>query len=87
METRLSSKGQIVIPRQIRDNYGWRAGITFSIIDEGDSIVLKPTLNRKTKKLVDVIGCTGYSGPTINLDEMNKGILEKASRQVSRWSL
>jgi len=34
MKTTLSSKGQIVIPRQIRLNHGWKPGVSFSIIEE-----------------------------------------------------
>lgn len=86
METRLSSKGQVVIPRQIRQSHGWKPGVCFSIIDEGDSIVLKPALNRKTTVLADVIGCTGYIGPTKSLDDMDAGILEEARKQAASWS-
>lgn len=56
METRLSSKGQVVIPRQIRQSHGWKPGVCFSVIDEGDAIILKPSVSRKTTQLEDVIG-------------------------------
>lgn len=86
METRLSSKGQIVIPRQIRQSHGWGPGVSFSIIDEGDSIILKPALNRKTTVLDDVVGCAAYSGPTKSLADMDAGILEEARKQAASWS-
>lgn len=86
METRLSSKGQIVIPLHIRNSHGWKPGVLFSIIDDGDAIVLKPAVHRKTTLLVDVIGCTGYKGATKSLDEMNAGILEEARKQAISWS-
>lgn len=86
METRLSSKGQIVIPLQIRQSHGWSPGVCFSIIDEGDSIVLKPALNRKTTVLADVVGCAEYNGPTKSLAEMDAGILEEARKQAASWS-
>jgi AbrB family looped-hinge helix DNA binding protein len=42
MDTRLSSKGQVVIPRQIRDELGLVPGTRFQVrVDEG-SIVLEP---------------------------------------------
>ena len=86
METRLSSKGQIVIPRQIRQSHGWSPGVSFSIIDEGDAIVLKPSISRKTTLLEDVIGCAGYSGPAKSLADMDAGILDEARKQAASWS-
>jgi antitoxin PrlF len=39
--TKLSSKGQVVIPQQIRDNMSLEPGSKFIVIGEGDTIVLK----------------------------------------------
>lgn len=86
MQTTLSSKGQIVIPRQVRLSHGWKPGLCFSIIEEGDAIVLKPTLARKSTTLEEVIGCAGYSGPVIDLADMDAGVLEEARKQVASWS-
>ena len=70
METRLSSKGQIVIPRQIRQSHGWREGAAFTIIDEGDSLILRPVVSKTTIDIKDVIGCAGYVGERKSLSEM-----------------
>lgn len=86
METRLSSKGQIVIPRQIRQNHGWRPGIAFTIIDNGDSLILRPVGNRATVDIKDVIGCAGYVGEKKSLAEMDAGIIEEAKKQAASWS-
>ncbi len=86
METRLSSKGQIVIPRQIRQRHGWRAGATFTIFDDGDIVMLKPVTSKTTVALNDVIGCAGYDGPRKSLAEMHAGIVEEARKQAASWS-
>ena len=86
METTLSSKGQIVIPRQIRQSHCWEPGVRFSIYENGDEIVLKPVISRKKTVLEDVIGCAGYTGPKISIAEMDAGILVEASKQVASWS-
>jgi AbrB family looped-hinge helix DNA binding protein len=39
--TRLSSKGQVVIPEQIRKDLGLSEGDQFVVIGEGDSVILK----------------------------------------------
>jgi AbrB family looped-hinge helix DNA binding protein len=39
--TKLSSKGQVVIPEAIRDRLGLEAGVQFVVVAEGDVVVLK----------------------------------------------
>ena len=39
--TRLSSKGQVVIPEEIRNDLGLSEGDQFVVIGEGDSVILK----------------------------------------------
>ena len=39
--TRLSSKGQVVIPEEIRNHLGLSEGDQFIVIGEGDAVILK----------------------------------------------
>ena len=39
--TRLSSKGQVVIPEEIRQRLGLEPGAQFVVVGEGDVVVLK----------------------------------------------
>lgn len=39
--TKLSSKGQVVIPEEIRNRLGLEAGAQFVVVGEGDVVVLK----------------------------------------------
>lgn len=39
--TKLSSKGQVVIPEEIRDSLGLSEGDQFIVIGEGDAVILK----------------------------------------------
>ena len=86
METTLSSRGQVVIPRKIRQDHGWRSGLVFSIIEEGNKLILKPISNKKTVDINDVIGCAGYTGSKKSLAEMDAGIIEEARKQSASWS-
>ncbi len=40
--TKMSSKGQVVIPEPIRKRLGLEPGVEFVVLGEGDTIVLKP---------------------------------------------
>lgn len=39
--TRMSSKGQVVIPEDIRSQLGLEAGAQFVVLGEGDTVILK----------------------------------------------
>lgn len=39
--TKLSSKGQVVIPEKVRDELGLNEGAEFVVIGRGDTVVLK----------------------------------------------
>jgi AbrB family looped-hinge helix DNA binding protein len=76
--TRLSEKGQIVIPKRIRADHSWEPGLEFSVEDLGDSIALKPISSFKQTKLRDVLGCTQYRGKRKSLKEMDDAIAKGA---------
>lgn len=48
--TKLSSKGQVVIPEEIRKRMGLEAGAQFVVVGEGDVVVLKAL---KAPKIAD----------------------------------
>lgn len=39
--TRLSSKGQVVIPEEVRNSLGLKTGVQFVVIGRGDAVILK----------------------------------------------
>ncbi|MFO1040077.1 MAG: AbrB/MazE/SpoVT family DNA-binding domain-containing protein [Geminicoccaceae bacterium] len=82
--TRLSSKGQLIIPKDIRDRRGWTAGTELELLDQGDVLVLRradPPFARTTFE--EVHGCLRYDGPPIALEELDKGI---ARHVRERWT-
>ncbi|WP_306535410.1 AbrB/MazE/SpoVT family DNA-binding domain-containing protein, partial [Geobacter sp.] len=40
--SKLSSKGQIIIPKQVREAHHWRTGMEFVVESVGDGILLRP---------------------------------------------
>ena len=51
METHATTKGQIVIPAELRKKYGITAGTRIIVLDTGDEIVLKPLTRQYLKNL------------------------------------
>lgn len=84
--TRLSSKGQIIIPKTLRDAYQWEAGQEFAVIDVGDGILLQPKRPFPLTSLEDVAGCLPYNGPAKSIEEMEQAIARgiQAQRTIER---
>lgn len=76
--TRLSNKGQIVLPKNIRDSHNWQPGTAFIINDLGDSIILKPIKQFKSTSLDEVMGCMEYKGPKKGLKDFELAIAKGA---------
>lgn len=79
--TRLSNKGQVVIPQRIRVALGWRAGVEFSVEPIEGGIALRPICDSSATTVDEVFGCVGYRGAKKTLREMAEGIA-KGARQT-----
>jgi AbrB family looped-hinge helix DNA binding protein len=54
--TRLSSKGQVVIPEEIRKDLGLSEGDQFLVIGEGDAVILKTITPPKLEEFNKLLG-------------------------------
>jgi AbrB family looped-hinge helix DNA binding protein len=54
--TKLSSKGQVIIPKAFRAALHWEPGLELEVIDTGDGLLLKPKVPFAETKLADVAG-------------------------------
>lgn len=81
--TRLSSKGQVIIPQPIRLSHHWESGQQFIVIEQNDNIILKPKAPFPETTLDAVGGCLDYKGPTVSIDEMEEAIRAGVKDQIS----
>lgn len=72
--TRLSSKGQVIIPKALRAAHHWETGQELIAIDVGDGILLKPKKPFPETTLAEVAGCLNYSGEPKSLDELEAAV-------------
>ena len=72
--TKLSSKGQVILPKHIRTAHKWQPGVEFSVEDTQEGVLLRPLKLFKPTRLEDVIGCAGYTGPAKTIEEMDAAI-------------
>jgi AbrB family looped-hinge helix DNA binding protein len=55
--TRLSTKGQIVLPKTIRAARAWAPGTEFTVEETGDGVLLRPAARFPDADLAEVAGC------------------------------
>jgi AbrB family looped-hinge helix DNA binding protein len=53
--TRLSSKGQVVIPEEVRTRLGLKAGVHFVVVGDGDVVILKVVMPPSPSEFGDVL--------------------------------
>lgn len=72
--TKLSSKGQVILPKAVREAHNWKPGTEFVVEDSAEGVLLKPVKPIQPTRLADVIGSTGYKGPARSLEDMEQAI-------------
>lgn len=72
--TKLSSKGQVIIPAPMRASHHWEVGQELIVIDTGDGVLLKPKSPFPETSIDDVLGCLNYKGKAKTLDQMDEAI-------------
>lgn len=80
--TKLSSKGQVVIPKSLRSSHHWEAGLELMVIDTGDGLLLKPAAPFATTELAEVAGMFKAKVPPRTDAEIAAALLKDARR---RW--
>ena len=55
--TRLSTKGQIILPKGIRASRAWTPGTEFTVEETSDGILLRPAERFPHTDLEEVAGC------------------------------
>ena len=67
----MTSKGQITIPREVREDLGLVAGskVSFTRDDEGSYV-----LTRAKRSVLELAGSLPYDGPPLSLEDMEAAI-------------
>lgn len=79
--TKLSSKGQIVLPKAVREALGWGPGTEFTIEATADGVTLRAKSPFRRTHVHDVIGSVRYTGSSRTLEEMEAGIRRAVARR------
>jgi AbrB family looped-hinge helix DNA binding protein len=82
--TRLSTKGQIILPKNIRTSHAWGPGTEFTVEETGDGILLRPAGRFREASLDEVAGCLQSKRKRKTPTQMNSVIAREVNRRHGR---
>ena len=85
LTTTISTKGQVILPKAIRDQLHWNVGTRLIVEHAADGVLLKPlaTAFPRTQS-EDVFGSLSTKGRPKSVEEMEAGIRMEAKRRHAR---
>lgn len=85
LATTVSTKGQVILPKSIRDELRWSVGTRLAVEHVADGVLLKPlTAVFAPTRTEDVFGCLPIAGGAKSLEQMDAGIAAEAKRRHAR---
>jgi len=82
--TRLSTKGQIILPKRIRTSRAWGPGVEFTVEEIEEGILLRPTGRFPKADLDEVAGCLRSKRKSKTLAQMRSAIGREVIRRYDR---
>ncbi len=74
---RIGRRGQIVLPKEVRQKIGVKEGDQIAFIIDGDQVVIKPI----TKSLLDIRGSVKVNGEQ-NFEKIRRDVLTKRAQKA-----
>jgi AbrB family looped-hinge helix DNA binding protein len=82
--TIMSTKGQVILPKAIRDELKWSEGTRLSVERTDKGVLLREAASIPRTKPEEVFGMLKYKGKPKTLKEMDEAVLAEARRRHAR---
>lgn len=79
--TKLSSKGQVIIPKAFRSAHHWESGLELMVIDTGDGLLLKPKAPFAPAELSEVFAMFKGKVATRTDEEIETALVQDLRRK------
>lgn len=80
--TVISTKGQVILPKSVRDLRNWTAGTQLIVEETPDGVLLKPAPVFPETELDAVFGSLRHDGPALSVEDMDAAIAREAERRA-----
>jgi AbrB family looped-hinge helix DNA binding protein len=84
LTTIVSTKGQVILPKAVREHHRWPAGTQLLVVDTPEGVMLRPAPHFAPSRPKDVFKSLAYQGPPKTLEDLKAGIATEARRRHAR---
>jgi AbrB family looped-hinge helix DNA binding protein len=82
LTTVLSTKGQVILPKVLRDRRNWTPGVCLQVEETEDGLLLRRAPLFEPTSIDDVFAVLKRPGATVSLEEMDQAVLAEAARRA-----
>jgi AbrB family looped-hinge helix DNA binding protein len=83
LTTRVSTKGQVILPKAVRDRLNWTPGTSLVVESTETGVLLRAAPRFKPTTLDEVFGMSRRPGQrALTIEEMDAAVLEEARRRA-----
>ncbi|HXO02847.1 MAG TPA: AbrB/MazE/SpoVT family DNA-binding domain-containing protein [Stellaceae bacterium] len=84
LTTTVSTKGQVILPKAIRQRRRWEPGTRLIVEETADGVILRRARLFPETRPEEVRGMLAYKGKPKTLEEMDAGIVAEVKRRHAR---
>jgi AbrB family looped-hinge helix DNA binding protein len=85
VRTRVSTKGQVILPKAVRDRRKWAAGTELTVEETAEGVLLTPTPIFAPTRIDEVAGMLRGPAPFgrgLTIEEMDEAVAAEARRRA-----
>jgi AbrB family looped-hinge helix DNA binding protein len=84
MMTTVSTKGQVILPKAVRERREWEPGTRLLVEETPEGVLLKRAPAFSTTRPAEVFGMLPHRGPPKSMEEMDAAVIAEARRRHAR---
>ena len=82
LTTTVSTKGQVILPKAVREQKRWEAGTRLTVENREDGVLLKAVPLFAPTEIDAVCGSLAFEGKALTIAEMDAAIAAEARRRA-----
>ena len=87
--TTMSAKGQVVIPKDVRDALGLKPGQALDVVQTAGGVMLRPVALKSGRSFEEITAeiraRIKYDGPPVSIEDMHQSLGEMWAGGGPRW--
>jgi len=88
-KTIMSAKGQVVIPKDVRDRLGLKPGQQLDVVETGGGVLLRPALQKSGRTFDEITASiraivSKYKVPKLTVEELDEAIAQASADAARR---